>query len=756
MLRVSFLERLTIAVLVLLSAAWIVPAASQAPAKISAKDTNTQQGSPDSELCQRAHARAREILAALDPKVSSAVKAFASSILAKAGTAAPPDVVWDEFAGIAYLRGHPDTALWAEVHALALNWRAEYVAHAGVYLLNLKNVDDAKLFLHCAYDMGWRSPSLFEALALAYSTSKDQDKAKEYIVQAQELNPDDQILQAESSLISSGTLPPIPPRKKDDLDWMLDELERHFRDVNGRLRATIQLRDQMDKIIGIQVAAGFLQSQIRWEANMRQQIERIRQVDLPLARMSLEDFRKTRIPDASPQLHAVFVAGSTDLVIFECAFQYMMITVQEIQSLTAYYDQGFWDLDLWAHAMHTDVISYARQSRADRALLESAGMTNIFPTGYDVAPGNSGFARYIKAYAEAAEIENHYPDRSREGHVAWCAHVIPAYQDWKTTATSQYRVAADGFNGAAKQLLGWGGAEVADARGYVAHAMRGYRLINYTRTGNQGEDRMVESYATQANSYRQLLNGTYRRLVDMAAGNPQNIQSAIPNLLLSNKQTFLRMEQATESDLTSTAKLLTSSCSSVAAEVLKKLDGSEADATTAELFNELVNSFDGKLDPTSWCEFSLTFLDVGSASAHITFDWEKMEYHTETTAEWEFTKDHKSEESGEGGEGAPYGGTTTIFDSHGDPIQSEVTIGGSVSYDILRGYGEASIVAEKDPATGTWKRVAEVKSSVGLGVGKEHVGEIACYPAELNLKFEPREVMQKAVRFLVSQNSHTQ
>ena len=87
------------------------------------------------------------------------MKALALTNLTKAGTA-PADVVWGEFAGIAYLRGHPDAALWAEMHALVRNWRAEYVAHAGVYLLSLKNTDDAKLFLHCAYDMGWRSATL--------------------------------------------------------------------------------------------------------------------------------------------------------------------------------------------------------------------------------------------------------------------------------------------------------------------------------------------------------------------------------------------------------------------------------------------------------------------------------------------------------------------------------------------------------------------------------------------------------------------
>jgi len=674
----------------------------------------------------------------LDTKASDQVKALASNTLTKAGTT-PPDVVWDEFAGIAYLRGHPDAALWAEMHALGRSWRAEYVAHAGVYLLSLKNTDDAKLFLHCAYDMKWRSATLFEALALAYDNSGDQSKAREYIVQAEELSPEDQILQAERSLITEGRLPPIPPRKKDDLDWMLEELERHFRKVSAELRAAIAVEQQIEQLTGTGHAAEDLQTEIRWETGTRQQIDRIRQVNLPLARISLDELRRTRFPQASARLHGLFRTNFKNEVISQCVHLYVLITVNEIQSLTSYYVVGGWSLDLWAHAMHTDMISYAREAEATRD--SNPGFGDIWALD---APGAVGF---LKAYGEAGEIARHYPDRSREGRIAWCAHLLPAYQDWKTTARSQYQIGADGFNSAAKLLLGWGGAKVADARGYAVRAMRGYSPIRYAPTGNQREDRTAQSYSTQSGSFQSIINASYRLLVERVAGNPQDVQAVIPSTVFHNKESFFQKEQSTEFQLASAASSLTGMCSPVAAEVLKKLDGSETDATREELFNDLVESLDARLDETSWCEFSLGDF----ASAHISFDWETAEYHTETTAEWEFKKGAESEGAGDW---SLYGGTTTIFDSHGDPVQSEVTVGGTASYDILRGYGEASIVAERDPATGTWKRMAEVKSSVGLGVGKEHIGEIACYPAELTMKFDPRTVMQKAVRFLGSLDSH--
>ncbi|MFN2572658.1 MAG: hypothetical protein ABR537_13775 [Gemmatimonadales bacterium] len=82
------------------------------------------------------------------------------------------------------------------------------MANTGVYLVSLKNLDDAKLFLHCAYGMGFRGPSLFEALALAYDRSGDHAKARENILLAQEADPGDQLIQAEVSLITTGALPP--------------------------------------------------------------------------------------------------------------------------------------------------------------------------------------------------------------------------------------------------------------------------------------------------------------------------------------------------------------------------------------------------------------------------------------------------------------------------------------------------------------------------------------------------------------------
>lgn len=760
MLRVSFLGRLRIAALALVCAPWATAPAQEAPAKTTSKDKDIPLQSPDSnsQLCPRAQVRAREILAVLDAKASPAVKAFATSILAEAGTTARPDVPWDEFAGIAYLKGNPDTALWAEVHALALNGRAEYAGHAGVYLLNLKNLDDAKLFLHCANDMGWRSASLFEALALAYDTSqdtKDKDKAKQYIDQAQSLNPGDLILQAESSLITTGTLPPIPPRKKDDLDPLLDDLERHFRDVNSRLRAAIQLLDQIGKIVSVPLAADYLKGQDRWEADMRKQLDSIRQVTLPLARISLEEFRKTRFPKASVQLHQAHVTYFRDMVINQWSNFYMDITIHEIQSSVAFLNYGFWNMDLWARAMHTDVLSYVRQGQATKTIAVAAGIATSTggPGGFYLDPGESGAARYAKAYREADEIERRYTDR-HAARVAWCAHLIPAYQDWQASAKSDFQVAADGFNTPAKQLLAWGGAQVAGARGFLVRAMRVFRPVNYTPTGNKGEDAIGQSWARGANSFPQSLNTSYRRLIDLVAGNPENIFSVIPNSLLYNKKSFAVREQNSETALRSASDTLNSLCSLVAAEVFKKLNGDETDATREELFNELVESLDAKLDPTSKCEYSLGKF----ASAHIEFDWEKSEFHTEAEVKWDFkeatgTKGQKEKL----GNWTLSGGATAKYDSHGDPIETEATVGGDVEYDILTGYGEVGIVAERDPATGTWKRMAEVKSSVGLGVGsKEHLGEIACYPAELTMKFDPREVMQKAVRFLGSLDSRNQ
>ena len=125
------------------------------------------QDEPESLACKEARARGTKLLAELDPKIGAPIRALA----AEEGGAAED---WDRAAGIAYLAGGPVVSLWAELNALKRSWQAEYVGDAGIYLVALGGLDDARFFLNCALAMGSRSPFVFEALALAYDAAGDR------------------------------------------------------------------------------------------------------------------------------------------------------------------------------------------------------------------------------------------------------------------------------------------------------------------------------------------------------------------------------------------------------------------------------------------------------------------------------------------------------------------------------------------------------------------------------------------------------
>src|SRR3972149_1526925 len=163
------------------------------------------------EPCQRAPERARRareralaLLAELEAGLSPQAKAAAEQYVAKPGPGVDAVKAWGDYAAAALLADDVPGAAWAGLKAAEIRWNGETATNAGIYLYHLGKVEEALQLLNCAYEMGYRSPYLFEALAVIHQTQGNNAQARQAIQQAQQAAPDDTIIETEASFIQTG------------------------------------------------------------------------------------------------------------------------------------------------------------------------------------------------------------------------------------------------------------------------------------------------------------------------------------------------------------------------------------------------------------------------------------------------------------------------------------------------------------------------------------------------------------------------
>lgn len=98
---------------------------------------------------------------------------------------------WSAYAGGELLLGNVQTAAWAGLTALRMEWRGDLVANVGIYFYYLNRLDDAEAFLSCARELNPGSPFAIEAQALVAMKRKDFARATELIELAVRLLPGD-------------------------------------------------------------------------------------------------------------------------------------------------------------------------------------------------------------------------------------------------------------------------------------------------------------------------------------------------------------------------------------------------------------------------------------------------------------------------------------------------------------------------------------------------------------------------------------
>jgi tetratricopeptide (TPR) repeat protein len=179
------------------------------------------------------------VRAELDGTVSAKARAQVAEYAAKRDPSITIAKAWSDFAMAAFLMGDSRLAAWAGLTAMRDDWQTLYVTNAGTYLVRLNRLDEALQLLNCAYAMGYRSPYLMEALAVAYQRLGDKVKANEAIQQARQLAPRDPIIEVEASLLGTGKPPARPDSGKplDGMDRALRELEAHADRLSSKVKA---------------------------------------------------------------------------------------------------------------------------------------------------------------------------------------------------------------------------------------------------------------------------------------------------------------------------------------------------------------------------------------------------------------------------------------------------------------------------------------------------------------------------------------
>lgn len=294
-----------------------------------------------SEPCQAAHERAEQLRVELEAALSPQAKAAAEQYVAKPGPGVDAVKAWGDYAAAALLMDDVQVAAWAGLKAAEIRWNGETATNAGVYLYHLGKVEEALQLLNCAYEMGYRSPYLFEALAVIHQTQGNNAQARQAIQQAQQAAPDDTIIETEASFIQTGQPPPPrpPQRDPDGLDEAVRELEEHAeRAVNlMKLQA-----DEIDRSLP--------------DANVRQD----QQIDADyinsLVQIARDHTRDARA-EADPTLRRARINGA----LYTCIYGYATIT-DRLLGFPSLTEVDGSPLLLWADALGLDAPSLARES----------------------------------------------------------------------------------------------------------------------------------------------------------------------------------------------------------------------------------------------------------------------------------------------------------------------------------------------------------------------------------------------------------
>jgi len=705
-------------------------------------------GAEADQRCAAGRARATALLTQMTPQIPASIRAAGEEHAAKPSRGLTPADAWDQFAGMAYLSYEPAIALWAELTALKLDWRPEYAANAGVYLVKLNELSDAKLLLHCALAMGYRSPYLFEALAMAYQASGEKAEAVKHIQSAAAEAPDDPLIQAEVSLLTTGK-PPAPPKPEsaDALDRAVRELERHFEAVQAVLKRHDELSRlieqiheyDLDKNADPQVLAA------KRRAKYRGYLDSLRPA-LASARLTPADVKR-QFPHMTDELARQYLATARSGAFYLIVDFYFIATDELLlQSRSVRFEELF-----WADVLRMDVLARAREIHDAR----KHDYRGSFVIGAD-RYGTNGETLDAPGLIAAAVLSNEANDKRSESHracgqqfgnapekekacrlkvdVQYCKVLVPHYYQWANYAKARYFLAARNYGHVAGKWLAWGSEQALDARQYAVRTLKAVPAASDGLTQKIQADHLAR------------LNQRYRRLVSHAGGGSEEPERRSPAWIVAEGASwFARDRSNQEQQLVAAEAELVRLCGAVEQRRLEQLAEEHAKAVRDMLLDRLKGDVNAKWDPTASCSLgfgpglSMTAYDSGKVS----FSGKLKDLLAGSLSDGKDVNTGKPTD--------PYrvraGFKATVVP--GESIGGAFNVSGSGSYGPFNGKSDIGWVAQYDVQRQSWDNHAQIKGALGMGLKVGGVGA-TCYPGEFSMKFHPRTVMKDAGAYVRS------
>ena len=686
------------------------------------------------EQCQAAHERAAKVHDELDTSLSPQAKAAAERYVAKPGPGASLEKAWGDYAAAALLGGDAPVAAWAGLKAAEIEWNGETVSNAGVYLHHLGKAQEALQLLNCAYEMGYRSPYLLEALAVLHQTQGNNARARQAIQAAMQMAPDDPVIEIETSFINNGQPPrPQPPeRDPDGLDEAIREIEEHGQ------RAVNLIKIQADELEGSLP-----------DSNAHQYYRIAADYVNNLIGICRTQARAARTADSTLR------QGMINGALGTCVSGYAQIS-DTLLSFPDSTETNGSPLLFWADVLRID--SHTLSSEQEGGWPEAIrwSMHGLGPALSQ--PAETEYRRAKDAayreYNERDRACRDNPCKIRE-QARFCGIWKQLYERWEDASRQRHNAAARGFDRIATRTVMQAENEWLQVRDY---AVRQLKKMRFQKMPGFDMEQMT----------LQGINMAIRPVYERHVNRSENIHSGTVVYLRERAQWFESERSSMERVLAGEAEAMQRTCGPAMRALLELLIQEEWQAYLDYLRDRLARDIDLKTETSEFpCEGS-----VGPVSLMIDFEKGKIEGKW-TAKEWGPFKGSRGEIKGgvsvsgsytrgkgfSSGGGVGFSGKTTAGDRAGtsgtyDSSGGGVGAGGGIG--PFAGKGKVSLTTKVNPYNNREYTGIKVKGSAGLGLGGKLRGKsagVACYPSSGSVTFYPRAILEDAYRYMTAPSS---
>jgi tetratricopeptide (TPR) repeat protein len=674
------------------------------------------------ESCQVARKDALAILKELDSNIPSAAQAQAEQVVAKHNRTTTLARAWDDFAAVANLHGKSAYASWAGLKAVQLDWQPTYVTNAGIFFFSFGRNKEALELLSCAYDMGNRSPYLLEALAAVHRRTGDTAKAKQEIQQAQDMAPDDRIINLEVSLLNTGH-PPSERQPTEALDRCVASVEKRARSAVSSMKG---MTDKLDRLSSdlpasrfMAIDASLFQKEIEI---LRQQVQAVR------------TFSKGAGP-ASPAQARLMLQNRYNNVLLTCIGVYVLTTDTLLNFPSMISVDGMGVL-FWADVLQMDPKSFADEQHADSEVSYRPGdlMSPKLAIAAQRRYGNDLRSADIEETRQLHACKSNACQIRAEA--AFCATWRQLYNQWQTESLARFDRGAHNYDHVSARTLGAAATEILDARNFAAHTFNDMRFEK-SSVPSSGHSAGAVNPAEQT---LRALNMQYHTFLNRQFSKSSPMGTA--KFLSDEGENFVKERTYVEGELAREAVKLEEKCQPIEKRMLELLAQEEYQEALKMLADKMAGDIDAKWDPKVNCEFSVgpfsvTIDDTSEKGLQGKYAWKEKTF-------WE----------GPNGEakGSLAGTGNASFDKNGQFVgaSGNVTAGVEGNTGPFVGKAEISLVGgykeKNDSSSGGIEAGVDLKASLGLGVKRGPLAA-ACYPGEADVHLDARALVDDAAAY---------